>query len=310
MKYLNIILNDLSVFPCCEHLATSKEITEEILSAGIKYAEENSCQINVFYPKGEVSGKIQKILSATPHTRVIHTAMKSRKGDVVVMDDWTDLELLEYSPTVQYVIKTSKKELEKNWQNLPLNQYIRFDVVVDDIAGMKDEDLAAYHMILANMAEAMADSYAKGRYMHCNILTDRISLRSMHNCGAGETHITLAPDGNFYICPAFYFTQMKDLGSCLGGLNIKNQQLYSIGYAPICKHCDAFHCKRCIWLNKKLTLEVNTPSHEQCVVSHIERNASRQLFLQAQDKMGKDQSCDIPELLYLDPFEDRLNWLK
>ncbi len=309
IKYLNIILNDLSVFPCCKQPTVAKEITEEVLCAGIKYAEENNCLINIFYPYVSVSGEIQKILSTTLHKRVVPLSMKLQKGDVVIIDNWSDLESLDYSSDVRYIIRTSKSHFEKNWQNLPFNQNVRVDIVVDDVAGMDDEDFAKYHTILANMAESMTEPYTKDNYMHCNVLTDRISLKSMHNCGAGDAHITLAPDGEFYICPAFYFFQMRDLGSVFEGVNIKNEQLYSIDYAPICKHCDAFHCKRCIWLNKKLTLEVNTPSHEQCVVSHIERNASRQLFLQAQSK-GGNQECDIPELPYLDPFEERLNWLK
>ena len=58
-----------------------------------------------------------------------------------------------------------------------------------------------------------------------------------------------------------------------------------------------------------MTLEVNTPSREQCITAHIERNATRQLCLQAEDK-GKYSVFDIPDLPYLDPFEQRLNWLK
>lgn len=52
-----------------------------------------------------------------------------------------------------------------------------------------------------------------------------------------------------------------------------------------------------------MTLEVNTPSHEQCVVAHLERNASRQLLASIRDVgtfLPGKEICDID---YLDPFE-------
>ena len=81
----------------------------------------------------------------------------------------------------------------------------------------------------------------------------------MNNCGAGDTTITLAPDGKFYIRPAFYLTDEVDalgrlnysIGDLQNGMNIKNSQLYKLDYAPLCRQCDAYQCKRCIWLNRK-----------------------------------------------------------
>lgn len=76
-----------------------------------------------------------------------------------------------------------------------------------------------------------------------------------------------------------------------------------------CVNCDAYQCKRCIWLNRKTTCEVNTPSHEQCVVAHLERNASRVLL----NNIRKHESFlpekeEIKEIDYLDPFEIREQW--
>ena len=126
----------------------------------------------------------------------------------------------------------------------------------------------------------------------------------MRNCEAGVKTITLAPDGNFYICPAFYYNGEMPCGNPNDGLDIKNPQLYKLEYAPICRRCDAFHCRRCVWLNKLTTLEVNTPSHEQCVVSHIERNAVKSL-LAAIRKHGEfmPQLPEIAEIDYFDPFD-------
>ena len=160
------------------------------------------------------------------------------------------------------------------------------------------------------MSDWIEQEYRNGNTPQWNILTDRMFLSKMNNCGAGDTTITLAPNGNFYICPAFYYENMDDsIGDVNTGLNIKNQYLYKLEYAPICRHCDAYQCKRCMWLNRKKTLEVNTPSREQCVASHIERNASRML-LQNIHKHGCDMSetTDIKEIDYLDPFDNKEKW--
>ena len=125
----------------------------------------------------------------------------------------------------------------------------------------------------------------------------------MNNCNAGYGSITLAPNGKFYVCPAFYFEDENDsLGDLQKGLEIKNRHLYRLEYAPLCRLCDAFHCKRCIWLNRKTTGDVNIPSREQYVTAHLERNASAGLLKQLKPA-GLYSHTEIPEINYLDPFE-------
>ena len=99
------------------------------------------------------------------------------------------------------------------------------------------------------------------------------------------------------------------IGDVKHGLDIKNPQLYKLDHAPLCSRCDAYQCKRCIWLNRKMTYEVNTPSHEQCVMAHLERNASRYL-LNAIRKYGAflPEKEEIKEITYLDPFDGRKEW--
>ena len=146
----------------------------------------------------------------------------------------------------------------------------------------------------------------------------------MNNCNAGCENITLAPDGKFYVCPAFYQAQQKDgsektigeecakgfsTGDLKNGLDVKNAPLYQLNHAPLCRKCDAYQCRRCVWLNRKTTYEVNTPSHEQCVAAHLERNASRALLNNIR-KHGSflPNMPEIKEITYLDPFENKEEW--
>ena len=174
------------------------------------------------------------------------------------------------------------------------------NLILTDIDRFSEKDIGAYKSILEDLI------------MHCiqnNVqirqLTDKMILDEMNNCNAGIESITLAPNGKFYICPAFYFDdENNDIGDLKSDINIQNRQLYDINHAPLCRKCDAYQCKRCVWLNQKLTLEVNVPSWQQCVVSHIERNASRIMLMKIR-KYNPNylDNKEISEINYLDPFE-------
>ena len=99
------------------------------------------------------------------------------------------------------------------------------------------------------------------------------------------------------------------MGNLIDGLDIKNPQLYRLDHAPICRHCDAYQCKRCVWLNRMMTYEVNTPSHEQCVVAHLERNAAAQLLASIR-KYGEflPEKGNLEVVESLDPFEKASKW--
>ena len=131
----------------------------------------------------------------------------------------------------------------------------------------------------------------------------------MHNCNAGIKHITYGPNGKFYLCPGFYHNEIEsDIGDLKNGIIVKNQQLLTLNKAPICLECDAYQCKRCIYLNKKITREINTPSHAQCVLSHLERLSSKYLLdiLNPYDINTKNEKI-IPSLNYMDPLDKILN---
>lgn len=186
----------------------------------------------------------------------------------------------------------------------------RLNVVPTDVTHFTEPDFETYRTTLDTLSKGVERLYAEGRNPQLNLLTDRMMLTGMNNCDAGWKSLTLAPNGKFYICPAFYLENEADnVGDPTNGLDIKNPQLYQLDHAPLCRRCDAYQCKRCVWLNRRTTLEVNTPSHEQCVTAHLERNASR-LLLQDIRKHGEflPQQKEIKEIAYLDPFEVREEW--
>ena len=212
-------------------------------------------------------------------------------------------------PVVWRLNKTRLFDAEKGICEM-LTKTPRLNVVITDIDSFTDEDFERYKVLLERLSKYVEQLYSEGQAPQLNLLTDRMMLKEMNNCGAGDSCITLAPNGKFYICPAFYYEDEEEsVGDLEHGLDIKNQQLYKLSYAPICRHCDAYQCKRCVWMNRKTTLEVNTPSHEQCVVAHLERNASRDLLNNIR-KHGSflPEQEEIKEIDYLDPFDKRVEW--
>lgn len=233
-------------------------------------------------------------------------------SDIVVFNTLEEAVDSQLRSDTTYVVRTDKACLFAGCDALGtiLGKVARLNVVITDVQAFTEDDFETYKSLLGKLSEEVERLYVSGRSPQLNLLTDRLLLDQMNNCGAGETTITLAPDGRFYVCPAFYQSAGGyAVGDLEHGLDIKNQQLYRLDHAPICRNCDAWQCRRCVWLNRLTTLEVNTPSHEQCVVAHLERNASRELLaaIRRHDTFLPNKE-EIKEIDYLDPFEKRSDW--
>lgn len=315
IKYLIVQLDDSSVSFC--HYSNKKNekrlIPSDVLEKAVLWAMKENVTIQYLYPHYTIPADYKEYIGRTFHADIVPDdcedyALKN-KAEVVVFDAWEVFANGVFNSEQAYVIRTTFAELLANSKSLGsvLAKLCRLSVVITDIAGFTGE--SEYRDFLEEQAMVVLNEYKKGHNVQLNLLTDRIFLDSMNNCNAGEESITLAPDGKFYVCPAFYF-EGKDgysIGDIESGLDIKNKQLYRLDHAPICRICDAFQCRRCVWLNRKLTLEVNTPSHEQCVMAHLERNASRKLLDEIR-KLGQFMpEKEIPQLDYLDPFEVVVN---
>lgn len=323
IQYLVILLDDTSV-SFCHYQNDKKErnlMPFETLKAGIVYAMKENLNIQFVYPNYSLPKDYLELIDCIDHTD-IKPASLGDEADVVVMDGINkvlDVNDNNFKQGVSCVLRLSKYELFKKIANVCalLNKVERLNVVITDVETFKDADFERYLEELRMLSEEVEKQYVAGKVVQLNLLTDRMMLDKMNNCGAGDTSVALAPDGKFYVCPAFYITNEDDgmgalhtsIGDVKHGLDIKNPQLYKLDHAPLCRRCDAYQCKRCVWLNRKMTYEVNTPSHEQCVMAHLERNASRDL-LNSIRKLGQflPELEEIKEITYLDPFDVRKEW--
>lgn len=313
IQYIVILLDDTSTSFChyTNEKADRRLIPLQTLKDGIRYAMKENLNIQFVYPNYKLPKEYLAAIDSIDHTD-IYPAEMSDNADVVVFDSLIAAKDYVFKEEVAYLIRTDKVSLFNEYKIIEeiLDKVTRLNVVITDIETFTEDDFMAYKSLLSNLAERVEQIYVSGKLPQLNLLTDRIMLEKMNNCGAGDTSVTLAPDGKFYVCPAFYLSaDGYTIGDMVNGLEIKNSQLYRLDHAPLCRRCDAWQCKRCIWMNRKTTLEVNTPSHEQCVVAHLERNASRKLLIDIR-KHGKFMSGseDIKEIDYLDPFDVKEEW--
>lgn len=274
------------------------------LKQGIRFGMMENLMIQFVYPDYELPLEYQEVIESIDHSNI-----KPQKEGA---DIWVTDKVDSISSGIPAVLRTGKNYLFSHEREISeaIGTVSRLNIVQTDVESFTEEDFTHYKSLLGKLSNMLEQLYVDGKTPQLNLLTDRMMLNQMNNCGAGDTTITLAPNGKFYICPAFYYESETDcIGDLEHGLDIKNKQLYRLDHAPICSHCDAWQCKRCIWLNRKTTLEVNTPSHEQCVLAHLERNASREL-LNSIRKHGTflPEQEEIKEIDYLDPFDNRDEW--
>lgn len=313
LKYLIIQLDESSVSFCHYPYNRNRRKLIDIdqLRKAIVWSMKENLTLQILYPDYGIPEDYKKVISQTYHADIVPAASADKAltaiADVVVFDTLASVKAFQFKPGQVYVFRLKFSEAFENLSLIftILHKADRINIVFTDIPAFKDSDKEHYEVFLSGLAKNVVDEYENKHPVQLNLLTDRIILDSMNNCNAGYESITLCADGKFYICPAFYSdsNQGYSVGDLDNGLEIKNPQLYRLDHAPICRNCDAWQCRRCVWLNRKLTLEINTPGHQQCLMAHIERNASRKL-LEDIRKLGVFYpEKEIPQIDYFDPFD-------
>lgn len=313
LKYLIIQLDDLSTSFChYNNLRTEANLIPlEILKEAIFWSMKENLTLQFIYPDYKLPDEYKEEIAKTFHADIVSYTSEDKElrvnADVVVFDSFDNVIDYQFQKDQSYVFRTSIREMLENFDNLYsiLPKADRINIAITDIPRLTKEGEVEYAEFLDELSDKVAEEYKTGHAIQINLLTDRILLDNMNNCNAGDESIALCPDGRFYVCPAFYAENKNSfsIGSLIDGLDIKNPQLYKLSHAPICRICDAYQCRRCIWMNRNKTLEVNTPSHEQCVVAHIERNASCKLLEKIREIGVFMPEKEISEIDYLDPFE-------
>lgn len=297
-KYLFILTSD-STAPHCAYYNYSQRnniMDYSIFQKGLEYAETNGLIPVILRNKNVFISPMNGI--------TICSSDLATNEDFPVYDNHgitgSESTIAEYS--ILLVNKYNIKSIVDFVKSLSI-KFNRINIILQEINKYESLDLINYEESLNQLIPFIIEKNNLGTPIEVNVLTDLHNITSMCNCNAGIQSFTLAPNGNFYICPAFYFDKtMKPIGNLENGIKLTERHLYEYNHAAICTNCDVYHCKRCLYLNKKMTKEINTPSRIQCLVSHIERKKSLELQNKLSEKEGMAFKNIIKEIDYSDPL--------
>lgn len=181
-----------------------------------------------------------------------------------------------------------------------LERVSRINLNILDIDRTFDEE--TYREQLAQIKDALVQMYKeRGTVKEVSLITDVCHQEVHAGCKAGDRSFGYAPDHHIYPCSIQYSCdQGGEAGDIRDGLSaLPNAELYKLGHMPLCQACDAYHCMRCVHLNRNATGEVNVPPSYQCRKSLIEREIARQ-YQEEMGAMGGKHS--LQKLDYADPM--------
>lgn len=310
MQYLIVILDDAAPSFC--HYPNPNRPSHlmrlESLKRVIHIAQRQGWMLNCLVGETVLPSDYIEALDVINHVIIANRPIEDSPFENVTVLDY-DCQLKNFNGHVEsnLILRIDKDDLSHLTEtiNALKGKFHRLNVTILRQELFSGTNFNVYKGQLEMLSELIrGDKNFDG--VEINILTDRLFLYKQNHCGAGIKHVTIAPNENFYLCPAFYYESPEKaaIGNLEHGISIKNQHLLRLEYAPICRVCDAYHCKRCIWLNRKTTMELNTPSHEQCLIAHCERQASYSLLNEirkADPNFFLDS--DLNEIDYMDPFE-------
>lgn len=296
-RYMQFITSD-QIEPHCSYRnerGTKEIMSPEIFKKGVAFCKkENITPVLLGIPEGVVNSSYKDYL------KIDRAGMNG--NDIAVYDNQVDAK---DSCFIANLI-LSRKNIENFYTMAKklLDEDKRINLIVDDLHNWKQADLDNYQKQLEKISDYVYQLFLEGKEPEINGLTDLWNLESMNNCDAGVTTFALAPNGKIYACPGFYFDNPDNfIGSLEAGFDIKNAQLYNLKNAPICSKCDVYSCDRCKLQNLKTTGEINTPSKNQCLLNHIQRNMSMNLQTKLKENGYDSFTHVIQPIDYLDPFD-------
>jgi radical SAM peptide maturase (CXXX-repeat target family)/CXXX repeat peptide maturase len=181
-----------------------------------------------------------------------------------------------------------------------LGKVRRIELNIQELDDNFDEDL--YYKQLVEIKDYLIKNEEEtAQKLEISLITDLCNLEQHNKCKAGNKAYTYAPDGNLYVCPAFYSKKMSKIGNVPDGIvEFKNRHLYKPEFNPICNVCDTYQCANCAYLNNCTTNEVNVSPSFQCRKSHVERKVS----LLYQKESRYESLHQLEEVKYMDPISE------
>lgn len=301
-KFLQFLLSD-DMTPICSYNYIKNKglntMSKEIFEKGVKFAKKNNYEIILI---GDID-----FIDNNYYMNMVSSTSKSKYIDnksIVIYDNSADGCCNNIDTCILLINKDNIKNIYE-YTKLISMKHNRINLFFQDLNEWTSIQFDNYEDELDKLIDLTKESYANNNILEINILSDRINFSEHCNCDAGLSTITLAPDGNIYPCPAFYYdridTPLSNIDDALNG-NYRNNN-FSDKEGDLCITCDAYQCKACKYLNKKYTGEYNVSPKNQCLISHIERKKAKKLQSILINDKFIDSSNLITDINYSDPLE-------
>ncbi len=310
-KQMYFLLADDAIAYCnYDSQDSGNRMTESTIIEGLKYARHNFYQpifVHKFDSKesiyGTLNAELRKELEASDiiHIRPYTEKLKEYNSDrdILVLDMHNAL-MLNYTLDNCILVVENDEISDLDSVVLELLNYVKR--INLRIKYQSTFDLSAYRRVLHNIAEELFSYFMRNEMREINILTDKLFLREMDNCYAGDRNFCLAPNNKLYICPAFYYKGKNSIDIGMDGKCLGQERMVCYDKAFVCQKCDAYQCNRCVLENKERTGEYNVPRELQCKKAHLEREETRCL-LEKLKANGKFEKKHIGILDYEEPFD-------
>lgn len=306
---MNFLLSN-NYTPCCMESGkvnsdVERRMNKETLLNGLRYARENFYRpIFIHSKNGDdliqyEEFKEYRILHMVPAK--VYKESKKKYKDILPIFTPEDLDnnKVDFEHIDNVIFNISQEHIDRLYCDVQALWRFTDRININIVDLDKNFSLSIYKQQLEKIKDNIVTDIHEDNYIkkEVNILTDILFIDRHNNCGAGDKAITLGPDGNFYVCPAFFTDEKeKPIGNLLDGINkFPNNQLYTQAFAPICNCCDAYHCVDCVYHNKEYTSEVNIPASVQCKKSWVEKKISAEIVKECQDIMKFFNSVDESE---------------
>lgn len=293
-----------------ENLSRKREkMIEEILVHGLQYANTNFYHSMLVHSSETFDFEYRDEFNKYDISHIISIKFYEKAKqlhNVLWVFDKTSLEIRydkiencilnvyqkDIDNIIVYVNKIYKKVNRINLNIMNLNENFDFELYKNQL-----------HMLKQMIIDYKTST---GVLLEMNVLTDLLFIDFHDNCGAGDNALTLGPDGNMYLCPAFYSDGIQNkIGSIISNnLDIKDEHLFKQSHHPLCTTCKSYQCINCIHLNKTATNEVNVSPSYQCKKAHLEQEVAYEL----RKELGfNDKYKKIQPPKYDDPIQGLIN---
>lgn len=313
-KYLYIYgSNDFPCYcGCSVQMNDSAAMGKETLQKAIEFCELNN-YVPIFcgfdsLPNDYYGYEIIEYKDLKSGRKQIHS---NYLPQLVINEKDVDETFNRYNSINDIIITSSGNQLDVLLEKISMISQMRvhanINIFIDKARKIDSEFIEAYSDFLRGLKELILTKWRQRNYININLLTNELFANSNRYCGAGNSSLTLAPTGRFYICPAFYKDEPdRFIGTLTSGIENLYKKYCDMDNAPLCSTCDVRHCTRCVFQNKKLTGEISVPSEGQCVLAHLEYLYSSKLIeeLQAHNvELPFDINSDLKKINAFDPLE-------